>query len=204
MGSVLPYSLPALEAVAVARAVPQRQAEFAAGRWCARQALQALGVAPQPVPAGADRAPVWPAGVVGTISHDGGWCVAGVARCPPWRGLGIDVERVERFGVGLETTVCTPFEVQRHLQPCAASERRDALARIFSFKEAAFKALYTSAQQWIDFQDAELLELPAGDCGPTLLRLLRPVAAWPAGQPLAGAVALAQGRVVSLLALPGA
>jgi enterobactin synthetase component D len=202
--TALLQTLPALEAAAVARAVPRRQLEFATGRWCARQALQALGVPPQPVPAGADRAPVWPHGVVGTISHDDRWCVAGVAHQQRWAGLGVDIERVDRFGPDVEAAVCTPFEVQQHLAARAGAERRAALARIFSLKEAAFKALYPSVRTWIDFQDAEAVQLPAGDCGPALLRLLRPVGARPAGQVLAGAVALAQGRVVSLLALPGA
>ena len=57
------------EARAVARAVPARRAEFAAGRRAAHRAMERLGVPAAPVAMGSDRAPVWPPGVIGSISH---------------------------------------------------------------------------------------------------------------------------------------
>ena len=80
------------EAPAVVRAVAKRQLEFAAGRHYAHSALQALGAAPGPLLVGPARAPLWPAGVVGAISHDDGWAAAAVARQVDCAGLGIDIE----------------------------------------------------------------------------------------------------------------
>ena len=55
---------------AVAKAVPKRVAQFTAGRVCARRALAQLGnTEPVPILMGEDRAPQWPAGYVGSISH---------------------------------------------------------------------------------------------------------------------------------------
>ena len=56
------------EQAAVSRAVEKRRAEFAAGRSLARIALTEIGHAPCAI-AQADRAPVWPLGIVGSITH---------------------------------------------------------------------------------------------------------------------------------------
>src|ERR1700679_1440183 len=53
----------------VARAVRSRQAEFFFGRLAARSVLAALNAPPGEVSVGASREPVWPPGIVGSISH---------------------------------------------------------------------------------------------------------------------------------------
>ncbi|GAB3946415.1 hypothetical protein GCM10027614_39920 [Micromonospora vulcania] len=58
------------------RAVESRRRDFTAGRVCARRAMADLGLPASAVPAAADRAPVWPAGVVGAITHTTGYCAA--------------------------------------------------------------------------------------------------------------------------------
>src|SRR3569623_1114660 len=59
------------EAQQVAGAVAKRRVEFAAGRACARRALTRLGIRDFVLKNGAARAPRWPRGVVGSISHAG-------------------------------------------------------------------------------------------------------------------------------------
>lgn len=73
-------------------ASPSRRREFAAGRACAREALARLGFAPTAIPRGPDRAPQWPLGVVGSITHCRGFCAAAVTRCEAHRALGLDAE----------------------------------------------------------------------------------------------------------------
>ena len=53
----------------VARAVDKRRREFAAGRACARRALEQLGLPASPILAGPRREPLWPPGVVGALTH---------------------------------------------------------------------------------------------------------------------------------------
>jgi 4'-phosphopantetheinyl transferase EntD len=60
------------EADLVADAVEKRRREFVTTRRCARQALAQLGVPPVPIRPGPGRAPVWPAGVVGSLTHCAG------------------------------------------------------------------------------------------------------------------------------------
>src|SRR5690606_27649753 len=72
----------------------KRQCEYLAGRLCARHALwQLTGHASVPA-VGEDRAPQWPAGIVGSITHSAGHAAALVAHAEHWRGLGLDLERL--------------------------------------------------------------------------------------------------------------
>src|ERR1700716_1803425 len=68
-------------------AVPNRQREFLAGRLCAAQALRCLGADSTHVGMAGDRAPVWPDGVVGSITHSGGFAAAAVAWAATSPGL---------------------------------------------------------------------------------------------------------------------
>jgi enterobactin synthetase component D len=78
----------------IQRSVAKRQAEFLAGRICARAALQQLeGLCIVP-PIGEDRAPVWPAHICGSITHSTGRAAAIVANKQHWRGLGMDLENL--------------------------------------------------------------------------------------------------------------
>jgi len=82
--------------IAPVRGVAKRQAEYLAGRLCAREALRCVtGQASVPA-VGEDRAPQWPRGVVGSITHGDNWAAALVAPNHQWRALGLDVERLEQ------------------------------------------------------------------------------------------------------------
>ncbi|MGB5546088.1 MAG: hypothetical protein WBM74_05910, partial [Polyangiales bacterium] len=81
------------EEALVQGAARTRVEQFTAGRVCSRIALGRLGVAATtPIPRGEDRAPIWPAGFIGSISHTDSWCAAAVARSESVRSIGIDLE----------------------------------------------------------------------------------------------------------------
>ena len=125
------------EAGAVARAVPARQMEFAAGRACIRDALADLGVPAAAVPMGADRAPVWPEGVTGSLAHGAGLCVAIVAPTARCAGLGVDIEPDLPLPPEAAAEVLSPRE--------AALPGRDHRV-IFCAKEAVYKAHYPATR----------------------------------------------------------
>lgn len=140
----------------VAHARDIRQREFFAGRACARAAMEMLGLPPMAVPAAPDRSPVWPEGLVGSISHCETLCVAAVARVADgFRSIGLDIEPAEALPEDILDTVCTVAEMDwLQRQPAA---RRGLLARmIFSAKECAYKCQYPLTGQLIDFHAFEI------------------------------------------------
>jgi 4'-phosphopantetheinyl transferase EntD len=147
-----------LEVAAVVRAVAKRKAEYAAGRACARAALVALGVAPGPVlrdPEG--RAPVWPEGVVGSITHCDGYRAAAVAHQGDVLTLGIDAEPHGPLPDGVLDTILSTDTERRALAELAARTPRVHGDRLlFSAKETVYKAWYPFHRSMLDFTEAEL------------------------------------------------
>jgi 4'-phosphopantetheinyl transferase EntD len=136
---------------ALPKAVEKRLCEFAAGRRAARQAMSAIGIPPAAIPAGQDRAPVWPDGVLGSISHGGGACLALVAKKhTSWALLGIDIEADTSLEPELWETVLTPEERASLPEGPAAGLQAK---RIFSAKEATYKAQYPLSSTLLEFHD---------------------------------------------------
>ncbi|WP_211470524.1 4'-phosphopantetheinyl transferase family protein [Collimonas humicola] len=163
-GIVLPASL--------ANAVLKRQVEFAAGRLCALRALQKQGCAGAGTLAiGEHRAPLWPLGYIGSISHGDGLAVAVAAVSEEWHALGIDIETVlsREAAQPLVEHLMTAAEVAIGSSAGLALERW--LSLVFSAKESLFKALYPFVGRYFDFLDVEVCELDEAQ-GSLMLRLL--------------------------------
>lgn len=150
-----PESLFPAEAAIVTNAIPQRQREFAWGRTAARQAMRQLGWPVQPVASGPDRAPAWPTGLVGSISHCRTGCVALVARRADVKALGVDLEDAKALEPDLWELLFTARE-RAALQAMPARHRGLQATRLFSAKEAFYKWQYPTTNTLLDFQDAEV------------------------------------------------
>lgn len=131
--------LHAEEAALVAGAVEKRRREFAAGRACARAALSAMGVEAGAILRGGDGAPLWPAGVVGSISHTDGYACAIVGAASRFAALGVDAEPIGGVGDELLPRLFDDEECAR-LLAMTPKDRRVAATLSFSAKETCFKA----------------------------------------------------------------
>ena len=143
--------LPAAEAEAVARAVDSRRAEFATARRCARAALARLGRPAEAVPVGERRAPVWPDGVVGSITHCAGFRAAAVAHRADVRGLGLDAEPHAPLPPGVLDAVSEPAE---RAGLAAAGDGVHADRLLFCAKESVYKAWFPLTGTFLGFGDA--------------------------------------------------
>jgi 4'-phosphopantetheinyl transferase EntD len=143
------------EAACIERAVPKRRREFTAGRACAREALASFGVEDFPLVAGPDRAPVWPPGFVGSLTHCDGYCAAAVARRDDAGSLGIDVERLRPLEEPLVRRICSAEERRRLGDLPGLDGELGALA-IFSAKESAYKCYYPLAGAVLEYADIEI------------------------------------------------
>jgi 4'-phosphopantetheinyl transferase EntD len=142
------------------RAVEGRRATFALGRAAAREALHELdGTDPVAIPRGEGGEPIWPEGIVGSISHSHEVAMAIVARSSDYVGLGVDIEGLARGpSPRAARLICRPSEIE-WVEPESGTQR---LALLFSAKEAVFKALYPIERVWLGFADAELTWLLDG------------------------------------------
>lgn len=152
-GAPVPAPLFPEEAAAVARAVPSRRTEYAAVRNCARAALTRLGVGPVAVPSAPDRAPVWPSGVVGSLTHCEGFRAAAVAHADDWAGVGIDAEVLEPLPPEVVQLVMSPAEEEavRQLDPATCPDRI-----VFSAKESVYKVWSPIVHAWLGFEHVDV------------------------------------------------
>lgn len=148
------------EAEQIASAVESRRIEFAAARACAREAMARLGVPAGPVVRGGRGMPVWPPGVVGTLTHTEGLRAAALAPAGSVRSLGLDAEPHGALPAGVLRAVSLPEE--------AAWVRTAARERpgvhwdrvLFTAKEATYKAWFPLTRRWLGFEDARITLVP--------------------------------------------
>ena len=135
------------------KAVERRRLYFSLGRAAARDALAERGIYGVAIGRGPSGEPLWPAGIVGAISHAGDLAIAIVGEHSHYAGLGIDFEQLSRgLTARAARLICTPAEMD-WADPEAGTTR---LMMLFSAKEAVFKALFPIEGVWLGFGDAEL------------------------------------------------
>jgi 4'-phosphopantetheinyl transferase EntD len=175
-GDGAPEALFPAEADYVRSAVPKRVREFAAGRMCARQAMGRYGISQFVLRAAADRQPLWPDTLVGSISHTTGFCVAVVGRKADWLALGLDTEVVGAPPEEVWSTICGPGDIAwcNALPP---DGRAAAVTLVFAAKEAFYKCQYPLTGEWLDFHDLSVVPSEWGpEEGTFLVQQTRPLA----------------------------
>jgi 4'-phosphopantetheinyl transferase EntD len=154
--------LPA-EVAAIANAVVKRRREFGTVRYCARRALASLGVPEAPLLPGPNREPLWPAGVVGSLTHCAGYRAAAVARRSDQAALGIDAEPHGPLPDGVLATV-TLAEERPPLARLAETEPGVHWDRLlFCAKESVYKAWFPLTGRWLGFEHAAVTPRPGGE-----------------------------------------
>jgi enterobactin synthetase component D len=189
----------------VAGSVLRRRLSYVAGRLCAEQALRRFGLGTG-VGRGPLREPVWPPGVLGTITHTDVTACALVApadrggRAGARYGLGIDSQTIVDEG-GLKAVLsicCTPAERGPLLDAFAPEQRGLVATVVFALKEAFYKAVHPTVLRFVDFDELEVqsLDLAAG-----VARLQPEVPELAPHGPLEGRFTLVDGEVHALVEL---
>lgn len=159
----------------LSRSVPRRQAEFFFGRWAARAALLAQGLPPHPVGVGAVREPLWPAGVVGSVTHINGLAAAAVAPAATYVGLGLDAERVAR---GEDQAALRGLAVDGHelelLRKLGDADLDRWVTIAFSAKESLYKAAFPTVRRFFGFEAARVASVDP-QAGTLVLEIVEPL-----------------------------
>jgi 4'-phosphopantetheinyl transferase EntD len=143
--ALLPEEAPAL----AASVVKVRRASGAA-RIVARELLARLGHVGCALPKGTAGAPMWPAGIVGSLAHDDRVAIAAVGRSRDVAAIGIDVEPAEALPAGLLDMVATAQERLKIADdPCGGR-------MLFVAKEAVYKAVYPLDRTFLEHHDVEV------------------------------------------------
>lgn len=135
-------------------AVAKRQREFRAGRNLAHRLLRQRHSGDCTLLRCPNGAPCWPASIVGSLSHCDDLALCAVADCADTAMLGLDVE----CGAPLEANLLNyimnegdrQYARQHHLENGAWGKR------VFSAKEAAYKALFPRHQVVLEFTDLSI------------------------------------------------
>jgi 4'-phosphopantetheinyl transferase EntD len=161
-GDLVPSAVPPEELAAVRTATAARRREFHTVRTLARRAL--AGLAPE---AGrryeahallpdARGAPIWPLGVVGSMTHSQNYRAAVVARSSTYSAIGLDAEPGRPLPPEVCEIVCRPEE---RAMIEALSRKEPWLpwsCVVFSAKESVYKAWYPLTGAWLDFEDVSV------------------------------------------------
>ena len=143
------------EKVHVEYACEKRVKEFSAGRMAARRVLRELKVKPCAIGAEVSRAPIWPEGCTGSISHSHGKVIAVACSTRDYHCLGLDIESMGRvWRLDYKKMILRPYEIEKMSRVSLGEDAYTTL--IFSAKEAFYKAQYTVYKQWLNFLDAEI------------------------------------------------
>ncbi|MFP5361145.1 MAG: 4'-phosphopantetheinyl transferase [Thermoleophilia bacterium] len=155
----LSIELFAEEVRSLGSAVDARRREFETGRACARQALARLGQPAVAVRSGPRGEPLWPAGVVGSITHCARYRACAVARARDASAIGIDAEPDAPLPGGVLAAVAGDGE-RRALAAHGAGVCWDRV--LFSAKESVFKAWFALTGQALEFEHADVRIDPCG------------------------------------------
>jgi len=151
-----------LEASGLDRAVISVRRASGAGRDLARLLCKELGSPTVEIPRSPQRYPVWPAGLVGSITHDAQFAAAIAGPANNFGGIGVDIEPPRPLPNGVTEIVASADELM------AFSDLPYGDKALFSIKEAVFKAVYPHDRVFLDFCDvtvARSSQMATTNCG---------------------------------------
>ena len=143
----------------ISKGALKRQADFLAGRYVAKLALEQLGFRQFDIKIGFQKAPVFPDGITGSISHNDALAVCIVSKSAECNLLGIDVENI------ISNETCKTIERQVLNQSELIGLSRTPypvnfmITLVFSAKETLFKAIYPYVKQYLDFNTSEVVSI---------------------------------------------
>jgi enterobactin synthetase component D len=134
-----------------------RKHHYIAGRYCAIQAAKNLGLSLTSFANAETREPIWPEGMIGSISHSKSIAISCVAETQHYKSIGIDAE--EMIKLDTEEKISSLIASPEELNYLEKLNFDFGLTLLFSAKEALYKALFPLGRKFIDFKEATLLKV---------------------------------------------
>lgn len=128
----------------------ERRRASGAARRVARELMNSMGFAGLPILRSTFGAPIWPAGVVGSMAHDDRIAVAAVGLRRDLDAVGIDIEPVAPLPPDMLELIATPRERR------AIVDNPLGAKLLFAIKEAVYKAAYPLDHKFLDFHGIDV------------------------------------------------
>jgi len=144
--------------------LPQRQAQFLAGRLAVKEHISELPCSDVQIPIGQHRQPVWPDQYTGSISHSEKTSIAAVKKTLTHQsGLGVDIQALidNDTQEKITHTILSTHENALIQQEKQLSESM-LFTLIFSAKESFFKAVFNTVGRYFDFDAMLLISIDTG------------------------------------------
>lgn len=138
------------------KAAIKRKAEYLAGRFAAKEALKSTGFAVDGIGIGYNRAPIWPEGVVASITHTDKIALSISACNKQLKYLGVDLEDILTISTA---NILRKIVIDQHEQKLlrqTPAEFSTLVTLAFSAKESIFKALHPYVKRYFDFSAAKI------------------------------------------------
>lgn len=140
----------------VLHASQKRKREFHAGRYCAHELLTQFGLNKTPVMSGYHREPVWPSGIVGSISHCKDIAGAIMSRDDIYCAIGLDIENIKPMKQAFANYICSAQELELHP---TITESSLHLLMLFSVKESVYKAVFAASGIKLTLKQCHILDI---------------------------------------------
>lgn len=190
------------EEAAIGQAVEKRRREFTTARACVREAFAQLGLPPSAVTNGPRGEPLWPTGIVGSITHCEGYRACALARSNDMVTIGIDAEPNAALPEGLLSDIAGSQELGWLEDRGRGTPGVHWDRLLFSAKESVYKAWFPLTGRWLGFEDAVVAFDDASTSFTARLLVPGPLLA---GRPLTelnGRWLVREGLVLTAIALP--
>ncbi len=153
----------------------KRRKELALGRITARHALKKFGYLQQtPLLKGSEGEVLWPEGIVGSISHSGKYALAAVSSQDNFKGIGLDIESItNKRPLKIFNRILNKEEFQWIYSDETVEDEKFIFAlKIFSAKEACYKAFYSASNTKLTFHDVSFHPAEDSKLKGTLLKAI--------------------------------
>jgi 4'-phosphopantetheinyl transferase EntD len=103
-----------------------------------------------------DRTPIWPNGVVGSITHSGEFAAAAVAWAADIAGIGIDSEQIIDPAAARDIAAVCMVDEAALFAAGDGGSFCEFCTMVFSAKEAVFKCLFPLTRKFLEFSDVRI------------------------------------------------
>ncbi len=128
--------------------------EFSKGRYCAHECLKELN-RPQAIGKNPDGSPIWPEGIIGSISHSQHLAGAILSNKGTHASLGLDIEQIGRITPDLWHILFGAYELKLiGDQPLELQNQFSTV--LYSLKEAFYKMQYPITREGMEPKDLQV------------------------------------------------